>query len=312
MSTQLSRIVAAPSSRPASLGVGPRPRRASSGGRTSGSSASWSLSAEQIERLEAIYQSTGPTMRAQKAALDKLQADLSKVVADGTADEAAAAEVIGRVEAARVGLGRTRAVMLYRMRRILTSDQHVKLKVLFDERERDRHGRGQARAADRFRFQDDHETVDRFRGSGRCAPCSSLPPRSRADAGRRPRGDRARRRWPASTAERDRWRSRPGAGGSASSDPGAAARPAPRRGRRTGAGAEPRHRRRAAEPAGDRLPDRRPADAYRPLASSSLGQRSQVNPPTNQLNGGQRVTNDTTTYNFGVAQEVPWGGGNFT
>jgi outer membrane protein len=49
---------------------------------------------------------------------------------------------------------------------------------------------------------------------------------------------------------------------------------------------------------------------YRPLASSTLGQRSQVNPPTNQLNGGQRVTNDTTTYNFGVSQEVPWGGGN--
>ncbi len=51
---------------------------------------------------------------------------------------------------------------------------------------------------------------------------------------------------------------------------------------------------------------------YRPLASSSLGQRSQVNPPTNQLNGGQRVTNDTSTFNFGVLQEVPWGGGNFT
>ena len=51
--------------------------------------------------------------------------------------------------------------------------------------------------------------------------------------------------------------------------------------------------------------------AYRPVASSSLGQRSQVNPPTNQLNGGQRVANDTTTYNFGVAKIVPWGGGNF-
>lgn len=48
---------------------------------------------------------------------------------------------------------------------------------------------------------------------------------------------------------------------------------------------------------------------FRPLASSNFGQRSQVNPPTNQLNGGQRVTNDTTTYNFGVSQEVPWGGG---
>ena len=52
-------------------------------------------------------------------------------------------------------------------------------------------------------------------------------------------------------------------------------------------------------------------NSYRPLASSTIGVRSQVNPPTNQLNGGQRVTNDTTTYNFGVAQEVPWGGGTF-
>lgn len=52
-------------------------------------------------------------------------------------------------------------------------------------------------------------------------------------------------------------------------------------------------------------------NGFRPLASSVIGQRSQVNPPTNQLNGGQRVTNDTTTYNFGVTQAVPWGGGNF-
>ncbi len=52
-------------------------------------------------------------------------------------------------------------------------------------------------------------------------------------------------------------------------------------------------------------------NGYLPVASSIVGQRSQVNPPTNQLNGGQRVTNDTTTYNFGLAQNVPWGGGTF-
>ncbi len=50
---------------------------------------------------------------------------------------------------------------------------------------------------------------------------------------------------------------------------------------------------------------------FRPLASSTVGLRSQVNPATNQLVGGNRVTNDTTTYNFGIAQDVPWGGGNF-
>ena len=52
-------------------------------------------------------------------------------------------------------------------------------------------------------------------------------------------------------------------------------------------------------------------NSYKPAASTTLGQRSQVNPPTNQLNGGQRVTNETTTYNFGVSQLVPWGGGSF-
>ncbi len=99
------------------------------------------MSAEQISRLEDIYQSAGPAMRTQKATLDKLQKDLSRLVADGRADEATADELIAKVEAARAELGHTRGVMLYRMRRILTSDQHVKLKVLFDEHERERHPR---------------------------------------------------------------------------------------------------------------------------------------------------------------------------
>ncbi|MGD9903991.1 MAG: Spy/CpxP family protein refolding chaperone [Vicinamibacterales bacterium] len=103
------------------------------------------LSTEQIDRLEEIYQSTGPAMRTHKATLDRLQAELARIVADGTADEATATDAITRVEAARSDLGRTRAVMLYRMRRILTSDQHVKLQVLFDERERERRGHGRPR-----------------------------------------------------------------------------------------------------------------------------------------------------------------------
>ena len=49
--------------------------------------------------------------------------------------------------------------------------------------------------------------------------------------------------------------------------------------------------------------------AYHPTLTTTFGQRSQVNPPTSQLNGGQRVTNDTLTYNAGVQQLLPWGGG---
>jgi outer membrane protein TolC len=48
---------------------------------------------------------------------------------------------------------------------------------------------------------------------------------------------------------------------------------------------------------------------YRPTATSQIGQRAVVQPPTNQLNGGNIVQNDTTTYNAGIAQLMPWGGG---
>jgi Spy/CpxP family protein refolding chaperone len=99
------------------------------------------MSAEQISRIETIYEGAGPAMRSQKAALDRLQDELSKLVSDGRADETTAGDLIAKVEAARAELGHTRGVMLYRMRRILTSDQHAKLKVLFAERERDRKGR---------------------------------------------------------------------------------------------------------------------------------------------------------------------------
>jgi Spy/CpxP family protein refolding chaperone len=101
-----------------------------------------SLSAEQTARLEEIFQGAVPALRAQKQALDKIEDEFSALVADGRADESQALEHITRLEAARSELGRTRGLMLYRMRRILTSDQHVKLKVLHDQYERDRR-RGQ-------------------------------------------------------------------------------------------------------------------------------------------------------------------------
>jgi Spy/CpxP family protein refolding chaperone len=103
------------------------------------------LSTEQVSRLEEIFQAAGPAMRSGKSALDKLQSDLSAMVQDARADDATATELIVRVEAARGDLGKTRALMLYRMRRVLTSDQHSKLKVLFDERERSRRGHSKAK-----------------------------------------------------------------------------------------------------------------------------------------------------------------------
>ena len=50
---------------------------------------------------------------------------------------------------------------------------------------------------------------------------------------------------------------------------------------------------------------------YRPQLSATVGERSQLNPPTSQLNGGQRVANDALTYHSALSQALPWGGGLF-
>jgi len=53
--------------------------------------------------------------------------------------------------------------------------------------------------------------------------------------------------------------------------------------------------------------------AYSPSVSFSLTRRSQTNPSTTQLSGGQtQVTNDMSSYGTGLAQQLPWGGGRIT
>jgi outer membrane protein len=48
---------------------------------------------------------------------------------------------------------------------------------------------------------------------------------------------------------------------------------------------------------------------YKPVATSTLGRRDNVRPPTNLLNPGSPNVS-TMTYNSGIAQNLAWGGGN--
>ena len=49
--------------------------------------------------------------------------------------------------------------------------------------------------------------------------------------------------------------------------------------------------------------------SYLPNVTSTIGQQDIVQLPRNQLTGGSAVENDTSTYNVGLAQNLPWGGG---
>ena len=75
-------------------------------------------------------------MRAQKKAFDDAESEFGRLVERGN-DSAATAQ-IQVVETARAEMNKTRALMLLRMRRALTTDQWVKLGALHqaDDRER--------------------------------------------------------------------------------------------------------------------------------------------------------------------------------
>ncbi len=52
-------------------------------------------------------------------------------------------------------------------------------------------------------------------------------------------------------------------------------------------------------------------NSYLPTVSSTIGQRDNFQLPRDQLQGGDRVSVATTTFNSGVTQSMPWYGGNF-
>jgi outer membrane protein TolC len=53
-------------------------------------------------------------------------------------------------------------------------------------------------------------------------------------------------------------------------------------------------------------------NTYLPTVTSSVGQRDNFQLPRDQLQGGQRVSVGTTTFNGGLTQNLPWYGGNFS
>ena len=94
------------------------------------------LTADQSRRLEEIFQNTQPILRTQKKAFDAAEAEFNRLVENG--NDSAVMEQVLSVEAARAELNKTRALMLLRMRRALTTDQWVKLGAMHQADERDR------------------------------------------------------------------------------------------------------------------------------------------------------------------------------
>ena len=118
----------------------PLPARAgsSNGGSPSAFSRNWSSRPIRPTRIEEVFKASWPELQAAKRDLDQLETELSRLIAEGTASEAKVLQQIDRVEASRSAMGRSRSLMLYRMHRLLSPDQRVKLKVLYEAVEREK------------------------------------------------------------------------------------------------------------------------------------------------------------------------------
>jgi Spy/CpxP family protein refolding chaperone len=94
------------------------------------------LTVDQVTRIEQIFQVSWPSLQESKKELDRLETELSQVIAEGTAEESRVLRMIDRVEASRSALARTRALMLYRIHRVLSPSQRERLKALHEEQNR--------------------------------------------------------------------------------------------------------------------------------------------------------------------------------
>lgn len=99
------------------------------------------LTDQQSRELEAIFQAVLPDLKAQKQELDRAELELSTLLTEGVAEEAQVAQAVDRAEARRAVLNKSRTLMLFRMYRVLSPEQRVKLQTFHERTARARHGR---------------------------------------------------------------------------------------------------------------------------------------------------------------------------
>jgi Spy/CpxP family protein refolding chaperone len=95
---------------------------------------------QQSAAVDAIWQKTLPLLRDARERLDKLEDTLSVMIGKDGSDETAVFTQIERVENTRAEANKTRAMMIYRMNKILTPDQRAKVKAMHDRHDPPKRG----------------------------------------------------------------------------------------------------------------------------------------------------------------------------
>ena len=102
------------------------------------SKAKLGLSVDQVAKIEEIFQAAGPQMRSAWEEFSRQDKLLSALIEKPETTEADVMRLSDKVENLRAELGKARTLMIFRMNRLLSAEQRVKVKELHDSRERGR------------------------------------------------------------------------------------------------------------------------------------------------------------------------------
>ena len=93
---------------------------------------------EQAAEIDRIFKTYIEKAKPLREEVDTLERSLSETMKGNTAEVSVVEQQVERVENKRAELNKMRVVMLYRMHRVLTPEQNVRLQTYMDRREADR------------------------------------------------------------------------------------------------------------------------------------------------------------------------------
>jgi Spy/CpxP family protein refolding chaperone len=90
------------------------------------------LSADQSTQIDQIFEAAMEKARPLRDEVKQLEVELDSAMRANTAQVAVFARQVDKIENKRAELNKTRTVMLYRMRRVLTAEQNAKFQAMHD------------------------------------------------------------------------------------------------------------------------------------------------------------------------------------
>lgn len=103
--------------------------------------AELALTVEQSAKIESVFQSSMATQRRNFDELGRREREFSEMLLRDDTTEAAVMRQAEQVEALRAEMSKNRTLMLFRMNRILTTEQRMKFNELQERRDRERNRR---------------------------------------------------------------------------------------------------------------------------------------------------------------------------